>query len=459
MTLLSTTNRFITLTFLFLLCLFWAGPQVRGQVPLGSKATRQLQQLVEFNEVFSGAHTGFVLYDMDYQLHLYGYNADRKFVPASNVKLLTFYVANRLLGHRTPAVFYQEFSDRIELWGTGYPLALHPSFGAYDELYPWLARRMKPLILNFPAGPGDVSRYGAGWSWDDYNDGYVYERSAFPLYGNRLFLDLSPVDSMGRQSLLGSPPSISGSLRLREEQEVTLRRTEFGNEFTVGPSFYSSRRFPIERPLHLSNDFLTNELAAALPQLRVAAGTASYPAAAQLRRLDASLPDTVFRKLLQESDNYLAEQLLLQAGAHRYGIPSARKIIDYGRDTLLPALGVDDIRWVDGSGLSRYNLITPRQLTRIVLALDQEVGRDRLLSLLPAGGASGTLRSRFDSEDQPYLWAKTGSLSGVTALSGILVTKRGKWLAFSFLHNNFVGSSRVYYEEMEKTMLWCYENL
>lgn len=445
--------------FLLTLCFFGAGTQVRGQPPLGAKATRQLQQLVEFNPVFEQAHTGFVLYDMDYQSHLYGFNSDRKFVPASNIKLLTFYLANRLLGHRAPGVFYQEFADHLELWGSGYPLALHPDFGAYDELYPWLARQTKPITINFPVGPGAVSRYGAGWSWDDYNDSYVYERSAFPLYGNRLFMDLSPVDSLGRQSLLGSPPSVVGALRQPDGQEVRIRRSEFGNDFTVGPSFYEPLRFPLERPLHLSPEFLTNELAIALPQIQISTGYAPYPEASQLNVLEASLPDTVFRKLLQESDNYLAEQLLLQAAAKRYGLPSTEMVIDYARDTLFPSLGVEGIRWVDGSGLSRYNLISPRQMTRIVLALDQEVGRDRLLSLLPAGGESGTLKNRYNNEEKTYLWAKTGSLSGVACLSGMLLTKRGKWLAFSFMHNNYVGSSRAYYEEMEKTLGWCHENL
>lgn len=442
-----------------ILLVLWARPQVQAQTSLNGKSTRQLQQLVEFNEVFTNAHTGFVLYDVDYQMHLYGYNADRNFVPASNIKLLTFYVANRLLGHRTPAVFYQEFSDHYELWGTGYPMTLHPAFGAYDELYPWLARRKKPVVLNFPLGEGAVPRYGTGWSWDDYNDAYVYEQSAFPLYGNRLFLDLSPIDSMGRQTLLGAPPSVSGALHRLDKQEVTIRRTEFGNEFTVGPDFYSYDRFPLERPLHLSPGFLTNELAATLPQIQVTSGIAPYPVLGQMNVLESSLPDTLFRRLLQDSDNYLAEQLLLQAAAQRYGIPDKGLIIDYVRDTLLPSLGVEGVRLVDGSGLSRYNLLSPRHLTRIVLALDQEVGRERLLSLLPAGGESGTLKRRFTGSGEPYLWAKTGSLSGVVCISGMLRTKKGKWLAFSFLHNNYVGSSRPFYREMERVMEWCWREL
>jgi len=313
---------------LLLVLFFGARPQVQGQAPLGGSANRTLQQLVEFNEVFQNAHSGFVLYDMDYQLHLYGYNADRNFVPASNAKLLTFYVANRLLGHRTPAVIYQEFDDHYELWGTGYPMTLHPAFGAYDELYPWLARRTKPIVLNFPYGTEAVPRYGAGWSWDDYNDAYVYEQSAFPLYGNRLFLDLSPTDSLGRQTLLGAPPSVAGALRRLDEQRTVIRRTEFGNDFTVGPDFYAYRRFPIERPLHISPGFLTNELAVALPQIRVESGTEAYPDAGQYSVLEASLPDTLFRRLLQDSDNFLAEQLLLQAATRRYGRPEKDLLID-----------------------------------------------------------------------------------------------------------------------------------
>jgi D-alanyl-D-alanine carboxypeptidase/D-alanyl-D-alanine-endopeptidase (penicillin-binding protein 4) len=440
--------------------LFWAGTQVQAQQELSGRATRQLQELVEFNEVFAQGHTGFVLYDLDFQTSLYGHNADRHFVPASNIKLLTFYLANQILGHRTPALFYQEYNDHLEVWGTGYPLLMHPSFASYDEAGPWFANQKKPMVLHFPAGEGqDIPRYGAGWSWDDFNDGYVYERSIMPVYGNRLFLDLSPVDAEGRQILMGAPVSIAGAIRQEDHQSERIRRSEFGNDFTVSPIFMETSHFPVERPLHLSDRLISNELAATYPHQRISSGQAPYPAPGTFNSLEVSLPDTVFRKLLLNSDNFLAEQLLLQASARRYGHPGIASLIDYAKDTLLPAIGVEDIRWVDGSGLSRYNLMTPRHLARVVMGLDQEVGRDRFLSLLPQGGVSGTLENRFKGKDKPYVWAKTGSLSGVVCLSGMLQTKRGKWLAFSFMHNNFVGSSRGYCEEMEKTLGWCYENL
>ncbi|WP_020571642.1 D-alanyl-D-alanine carboxypeptidase [Neolewinella persica] len=440
--------------------LFWAGTQVQAQQELSGRDTRELQELVEYSEVFAQGHTGFVLYDLDFQTSLYGHNADRHFVPASNVKLLTFYLANKILGHRTPALFYQEYNDHFEVWGTGYPLLMHPSFASFDEAGPWFANQTKPVVLHFPAGEGqDIPRYGAGWSWDDYNDGYVYERSVMPVYGNRLFLDLSPVDAEGRQILMGAPISIAGAIRQVDHQDERIRRSEFGNDFTVNPIFMEASDFPVERPLHLSDQLISNELAATFPQQRISYGQAPYPVSGTFNSLDVSLPDTVFRKLLLNSDNFIAEQLLVQASARRYGRPGITSVIDYAKDTLLPTIGVEDIRWVDGSGLSRYNLMTPRNLARVVMGLDREVGRDRFLSLLPQGGVSGTLEKRFNNKGKPYVWAKTGSLSGVVCLSGLLQTKRGKWLAFSFMHNNFVGSNRGYYDEMEKTLGWCYENL
>ena len=458
-----TACRPLRLTYRFLLVitlLFWARTQVQAQFGLNSRANRQLQQLVEFSETFEQGHTGFVLYDLDFGTELYGYQADRRFVPASNVKLLTFLLAHRVLGHRTPGLLYQEYADRYEVWGAGYPLLLHPAFTGYDEVAPWLRTLTKPLRLNFPAGTHQaVPRYGAGWSWDDYNDGYVYERSALPVYGNRLFLDLTETDAGGRQTLIGAPFSVASGLVELPEQRARIRRAEFGNQFTVRPGFIRGPGFPVERPLHLSPDLITNELAAALPERSVSLGYLPYPAAGQAQQLPVSLPDTVYRRLLTDSDNFLAEQLLIAAAVQRYGRPAVGPVLAYGRDTLLAELGVDDVRWADGSGLSRYNLFTPRHLARVVMALDQEVGRDRLRSLLPAGGVSGTLANRFAGAEQPYVWAKTGSLSGVVCVSGLVLTKRGKWLAFSFMHNNFVGGSGPYYRDMERTLRWCYDNL
>ncbi|MBB4078767.1 D-alanyl-D-alanine carboxypeptidase/D-alanyl-D-alanine-endopeptidase (penicillin-binding protein 4) [Lewinella aquimaris] len=410
------------------------------------------------NPVFSTGHTGFCIYDVAGDTVVYAYNADRYFVPASNVKLLTFYLSWRILADRAPAVFYRHYADRTEVWGSGYPLLLHPEFGAYDELSPWLTAQQRPLVLNFPTTE-QPPRYGAGWSWDDYEYGYVYERSSFPVYGNRLYLDLTPLDASGESHLYGSPPAVASALLQDSDQERTISRSEGSNLFTVGETFYNPANFPLQRALVLSPELTTDLVAQALPQQSVGIGNRPLPPTGQYQRLEVSLPDTVYRKLLQDSDNYLAEQLIIQCAADRYGTPDEERLLDFATDTLFAEMKLGRMRYADGSGLSRYNLLQPRQLARIVLALDESVGRERLLNLLPAGGVNGTLTKRFADRPETYVWAKTGSLSGVVCLSGLVRTRTGRWLAFSFLHNNVVGRSSEYYREMERVLGWAYDHM
>lgn len=452
------TSRKIYL-FVFFTLTPWALSPVQGQGSISNNQRDKLYQLVDENSVFDQGITGFCLYDLETGSRLYDYNADRLFVPASNVKLLTFYVANRVLGNRAPAVFYQNYEDHYELWGTGYPLTLHPQFITDDLLTPWLRQREKSIVLNYPSGEYQLPRYGAGWSWDDYNGGYVFERSTLPLFGNRLYLEQQETDVKGQTIVFSSPPSFLNQLQENPDQQTRIRRSEFGLDFTVRPG-YLPKSYPLQRSVTLSPYWMVNELNAAIPGLGATPDFRPLPPRDELSTFEVSLPDTVYRRFLQNSDNYLAEQLLLLSAAQRYGVPDEKPVIRYAVDTLLPALGIENIRWVDGSGLSRYNLITPRHLTRLVMALDQEVGRERLLDLLPSGGGdNGTLRRRFDGARETYVWAKTGTLSGVTCVSGLVRTKKGRWLAFSFMHNNFVQSSSNYYTEMEKILGWCYETI
>ena len=416
----------------------------------------QLDRLVAQNPVFASGHTGFSLYDIAGEQAVYGYQADRYFVPASNVKLLTFLVAHRVLGHSVPALYYQRRADRLDIWGTGYPLLLHPSFVGYDELAPWLEQQVVPVVLHQPAAE-TPPRYGAGWSWDDYNYGYVYERTALPIYGNRLHLERDPDPGRLGRALLGSPPEVARSLVMDARQPYPIRRDEEENIFTVNGDIYSLRGSAIQRALHTSADFTLRQLREAFPALTISGHLRPRPDLSELSVLRVALPDTVYRRLLQDSDNFLAEQLILQAAAARYGTLDEETLFDYATDTLFAGLG--EMRYRDGSGLSRYNLVTPNQFVQVVAALDREVGRERLQSLLPTGGKNGTLKRRFDGAAEPYVWAKTGSLSGVMCISGLLRTRRGRYLAFSFLHNNVLGSTSDYYREMERVLGWVYETL
>jgi D-alanyl-D-alanine carboxypeptidase/D-alanyl-D-alanine-endopeptidase (penicillin-binding protein 4) len=105
-------------------------------------------------------------------------------------------------------------------------------------------------------------------------------------------------------------------------------------------------------------------------------------------------------------------------------------------------------RWVDGSGLSRYDLFSPKDFVFILNKMKNDFGMERIKNILPTGG-TGTI-SRYYHADSGYIFAKTGSLSGVVALSGFLYTKKNKLLIFSILINNHQSSGITIRKEIEK---------
>ena len=112
----------------------------------------------------------------------------------------------------------------------------------------------------------------------------------------------------------------------------------------------------------------------------------------------------------------------------------------------------DDPQWVDGAGLSRYNLFTPRSIVWLWAQLLDKYGPEKLFPLLATGGVNGTIKNYYKAEDA-YIYGKTGPLSNNHALSGYLLTKSGKTLIFSFMNNNYPGESYPVKKRMEK-ILW-----
>lgn len=137
---------------------------------------------------------------------------------------------------------------------------------------------------------------------------------------------------------------------------------------------------------------------------------------------------------MHRSDNFFAEQTLIMVSNEHLGYMNDEKIID----TLLKS-DLKDVpqkpKWVDGSGLSRYNLFTPQSFVYILNKMKNEFGWERLKNILPTGG-TGTLSSYY-KKDSGFIYAKTGTLSNNCALSGYLITKKGKLLVFSVLANNY----------------------
>jgi D-alanyl-D-alanine carboxypeptidase/D-alanyl-D-alanine-endopeptidase (penicillin-binding protein 4) len=117
----------------------------------------------------------------------------------------------------------------------------------------------------------------------------------------------------------------------------------------------------------------------------------------------------------------------------KLGIMNDEQIIDTLLKNYLKGLPQKP-NWADGSGLSRYNLFTPQDFVWLLDEMKDEFGMKRMKTILPTGG-NGTLGNYY-KQDSGYIYAKTGSLSGVICLSGYLYTEKNHLLIFSVLVNN-----------------------
>lgn len=425
--------------------------------------SRKIQKEVEKSPVFNRAFTGFTLLDPVTGKTLADVNGDKFFTPASNTKILTLATCLEVLGDSVPALRYYpvpESSDPVWYlgWivgGTGDPTFLHPKFQAWQAPFEMLK---KNGLLGVMYNKREKNRFGPGWAWDDYNEGYSPELAEMPLYGNMVHLTKAP---SGWQA---SPSFYQSFLKQREDYDQVDGNAIFRHEHsdTISLPYYSELNFEpgfaIDIPVWQAN---TKTVSLLLDTMHFS--TALLPAMGQGYRttngwhtLYSTPLDTVLRRMMHQSDNFIAEQMLLVCAGQKFDILQQDTMIKWMLDSILTSLPQRP-RWVDGSGLSRYNLITPRDLAQVLLKLWKEQPQEFLRSLFPAGGMNGTVADWYKGKNgKPYVFAKTGSMGGVHCLSGYVVTKRGKTLIFSFMHNNFVGSNKPWKEEMQRIleMIW-----
>jgi len=141
------------------------------------------------------------------------------------------------------------------------------------------------------------------------------------------------------------------------------------------------------------------------------------------------------------SQNLHAELDLRAVGRARRNMGSVEAGLDELKAFLTEA-GIDPGGYNinDGSGLARLNLVSPATVVKLLGYMYASPARDNFLSILPVGGQDGTLNARFsDPSIAGRIHAKTGSLAHVSALSGYAQRRRGDWIAFSILVNNYNG--------------------
>lgn len=158
------------------------------------------------------------------------------------------------------------------------------------------------------------------------------------------------------------------------------------------------------------------------------------------------------------SDNFIAEQLLLTCSMEQTNEMNEGDIIEQILTGPLEDIP-DSIQWLDGSGLSRYNLMTPRSLIWVMRQIIKLKGLEFVESIFPAGGVSGTLSEDYKGKDgRPYIFAKSGTLKNTYCLTGILIPKSGHVLIFSWMNNDFPGDNASLKLSMEHLLVYLRDN-
>ena len=440
----------------------------------------------------ANAETGTVYYDRE---------GGKRFVPASNVKLYTAAAALDQLGpdyrfvtrlYRQGPVVADTLKGDLLVRGAG-----DPTIGGYEQrddrlqVFRTWASALKAAGIRHVAGRiiGDDDVHtdaplGHGWAWDDLPYRYAVELSGLS-FGTNLIELTARGRSVGQPARLSWEPLAAGYVNVVNRSETVRHGAD--EEYRRLPGsrtlYVESRLLPgrvQKEELSVGNPtgFYVNVFKEMLRREGISVDGAavdadrlpenpSYdaPFTRQLARYRSAPLSEIVATTMEESQNLYAEQILRTLGAER-PVTSLDEPDDpepgsgaMGVEAALrtfAAAGIDTsrIRLADGSGLSRYDMVTPAMTTALLLYMyrhpDPEV-RDAFVEALPVGGRTGTLEYRFRSGPaRGNVRAKTGTLSGVSALSGYVTTTRGQPLVFVIMANHYSADSGEARDAMDR---------
>ena len=450
-----------------------------------------VDSLVEAPE-FANAHWGVLIVDPARGDTLYSRNADKLFMPASNMKLVTGSVALAQLGpdYRFKTVFSAggPIRDSIlhgDLLVMGYGDPTVSDRMATNGMLPLrrvadsLVARGISRIAGTVREAGDAfpdANYGMGWAWDDFR--YSYSAGIDELIFNEGFATVTVLggDSAGvpvRVSV--GPDSTSPPVRVTAttvdssggaKSDIEVHWDSTGPGFVVTGTIVAGDSVS-ENVAH--RDASVAYLAALTSAIRergivlgpvaVAGRGATKPKRTSRGSggdsvIVATEPDTLgdslftlvsppLREILpafeKPSQNQIGEILLKTLGRERRGVGTA----DSGAVVVaeqLAAWGIPEEGYAiaDGSGLSRHNYLSPRTIIRILDGIRRDTSFTVFYESLPVAGVDGTIRTRMrGTPAEGNVRAKTGYIDKARSLSGYVTTADGSMLYFSLLCNNY----------------------
>ena len=427
---------------------------------------------------FSQARWGIVVNKLNNPQSLYSRDSDKYFIPASNLKLLLAASALQQLGanYRIRTPIYGTDSGLLRLVGRGDPSLTDVQLTA-------LARQLKLTgvrqltYLAVDKGDRTDDIINPDWEWGDIQADYGAPIGSLIINQNAVTLQLLPQQIGQPLRLVWGDPIAATQWQSVDNQSVTVKPgepTEVELNRDLSGILHLSGRLSINSPpesvslavINPAENFVQH-----LRQVLLIEGIKDNRSRVRLNIVEvqkqlanapeiAAINSPPLSQLLVEanlnSNNLYAEALLRTLGSKVNSFDSNAQTGLIVAKQALTNLGVDPKGYVmaDGSGLSRHNLVSPDAIAQTLTAMASSQYAAVYKASLPVAGVSGTLVNRLkNTPAQGVVSAKTGTMSGVLALSGYINAPNYEPLVFSIIINQSNQSSATIRQAVDEVVL------
>ncbi|MEL7034875.1 MAG: D-alanyl-D-alanine carboxypeptidase/D-alanyl-D-alanine-endopeptidase [Cyanobacteria bacterium J06592_8] len=411
-----------------------------------------IEKIINRSE-FKGFRWGLAIVTLSNREEIYSRDAEYYFIPASTTKLMTTAAALSKLtpNYRIPTVVYGDDNQNLYIVGQGDPsLTTIQLQDLAQQLKNQGITQVNQLIADESNFPGFSVH--PNWEWEDIQAGYGAPINSLILHQNSLDLMLWPQAVNQPLKVTWVRPQQARGWTI-ENNTITVKKderefVEIGRDLTqqilyvsgqlrVGSEpedVYAAVVEPTENFLQAFKQVLKTE---GIQVFRTAISSNYKSLEPELARVESPSMAELIQTVNLESNNVFAEALLRTLGVQEASSDVLETGLTALKDTL-KILGVEPEGYnlVDGSGLSRQNLVSPKALNQTLIGMANSPHFKLYQKSLPVAGKTGTLKWRFrDTTAEGIVYAKTGTLTGVSGLAGYIYPRSYQPLVFSILVN------------------------
>ena len=442
------------------------------------------------------ASISFYALDLDSNKIIAGLSPNLSLVPASTMKLVTTSTALEILGpnKRFPtSIKYAGEIDtacrilngNIYIIGGGDPCLGSERFEGYygDVINKW-AKKIIELGIDSIKGKviGDATIFNeqmipSTWIWGDLGNYYGAGPCGLSIYENKCKIELTSGNKGDSTEITYIYPYIPN---LEFDNYVKSMLTKKDESYIFDAPYQENRIIKGGIPLN-KKEFI---IKGSIPD---PAYLAAFELDMELRKLGIKIanPSTTIRKIKANNEaltnskkknitttwspklssiiewtntysiNLYAEHIMNQIGVYKYGsvdtVSGTQATTDFWKKN---GLDIDGFYINDGSGLSRFNAISAKQLVGILKHMNESENKESFYNTLPIAGKSGTLRSvGKGTAAEGKVHAKSGYMTRVRSYAGYVKTKNKRNIAFALIVNNFNCTPYQMKKKMEKIMI------